>query len=333
MIHLGDGADYVDAGDGNDIIYAGNAGDEDAGNDVFVGGRGNDVIYVGGYYPNFTYNNGADQIIYAKNDGTDIILESDYFSSDTVDTLKFIDLNLSDVMFHYQDVTLLNYPNLLSDSQTLAQESGLAITIKETGETIYLTYQFWTPTDGPTHNTVIEQFAFANGQEIDAFEVRSDSQLPNFNGTASNDVLVGTTSNNTIVAGDGDDIVYAEFGNDSLFGGDGTDTLFGQLGDDDLAGGAGDDRLIGGAGTDVITGGGGADVFVFSYGSERDYVTDFQIGLDSISIGTSLAASFTELSSFGYQDGSSAVFEIGSDILIIINTPLSALSSEYFIFV
>ena len=67
-------------------------------------------------------------------------------------------------------------------------------------------------------------------------------------------------------------------------GGGGHDYLTGGAGVDNLSGGAGNDTLEGGAGWDVLAGGSGADHFVFHRGDGPDVITDFQQGIDKISL-------------------------------------------------
>jgi hypothetical protein len=71
----------------------------------------------------------------------------------------------------------------------------------------------------------------------------------------------------------------------------GDDGVLGFGGNDVLYGGAGADKLHGGAGRDILTGGAGADGFFYSAASEsgpklsqRDTITDFENGLDYISL-------------------------------------------------
>ena len=60
--------------------------------------------------------------------------------------------------------------------------------------------------------------------------------------------------------------------------------ITGTAGKDTLKGTAGADTIIGGLGNDLLTGGNGADTFVFSKGDGADTITDFQLGLDRLSI-------------------------------------------------
>jgi Ca2+-binding RTX toxin-like protein len=65
---------------------------------------------------------------------------------------------------------------------------------------------------------------------------------------------------------------------------DGQNFLFGYQGKDQLFGLGGDDFLNGGQGKDQLTGGEGADTFVFTKGSGKDTITDFEVGVDIIQV-------------------------------------------------
>ncbi|MEM1293469.1 MAG: hypothetical protein AAGH67_18560, partial [Cyanobacteria bacterium P01_H01_bin.162] len=81
-------------------------------------------------------------------------------------------------------------------------------------------------------------------------------------------------------------------------GGTGGD-LTGTDGDDLLMGTDGDDLLDGLLGDDIYTGGAGADKFVLAIAQGIDTITDFEVGLDQISLGglTPEGVKFFELSS------------------------------------
>ena len=82
--------------------------------------------------------------------------------------------------------------------------------------------------------------------------------------------IVGTNKNDILNAQDG----VTEF----------EDFLFGKQGKDKLFGLGGDDILNGGQGKDELTGGEGADTFVFTKGSGKDTIMDFEVGVDIIQI-------------------------------------------------
>jgi Ca2+-binding RTX toxin-like protein len=62
------------------------------------------------------------------------------------------------------------------------------------------------------------------------------------------------------------------------------DHLFGGRRGDTIDGGAGDDRIDGGGGKDFLTGGDGADTFVFVADGRKDFIMDFQDGMDLIDL-------------------------------------------------
>jgi len=103
-------------------------------------------------------------------------------------------------------------------------------------------------------------------------------------GGDGNDRVFGGAGNDRVFGGDGDDTVFGGAGNDRIFGGDGNDQIFAGAGADRVFAGEGDDVIIGGTGDDTLTGGDGADTFVFNGGTGRDIVTDFDIGVDGLSL-------------------------------------------------
>lgn len=103
-------------------------------------------------------------------------------------------------------------------------------------------------------------------------------------GGSSRDELIGGLGNDSLDGGGGGDWLYGGQGRDELTGGGGRDLLDGGTEDDLLNGGGGNDKLTGGLGNDLLTGGGGKDLFIFSAGSGRDVITDFEAGRDRIGL-------------------------------------------------
>lgn len=103
-------------------------------------------------------------------------------------------------------------------------------------------------------------------------------------GGEGDDEIFGGRSNDDIFGGDDDDILDGGRGNDVLNGEDGNDSLYGGSQSDTLFGGAGDDLIEGGKSDDVLEGGAGADTFVFAGTTNRDVITDFEVGVDQIDI-------------------------------------------------
>jgi serralysin len=103
--------------------------------------------------------------------------------------------------------------------------------------------------------------------------------VENLDGSSFDDMLFGDNHPNII---QGSSYPTLPSGNDALFGRGGNDTLNGF---------DGNDVLDGGPGRDVLTGGAGSDTFHYSSildtgvtASTRDFITDFQHGIDHIDL-------------------------------------------------
>ncbi|MFO1243121.1 MAG: hypothetical protein U1E36_08020 [Rickettsiales bacterium] len=127
-------------------------------------------------------------------------------------------------------------------------------------------------------------------------------------GYGGNDTLTGGYNDDTLEGGRGDDLLLGRDGNDILLGGAGVDVLRGGQGNDFLYAGGDStqfsaDSLYGGAGNDVLTtghyailtGGSGADIFTFRQHSDESRITDFQDGVDKISLEQLGVTSFQQL--------------------------------------
>ncbi len=103
---------------------------------------------------------------------------------------------------------------------------------------------------------------------------------------------------------------------DTITGTSGDDTIFGHGMNDILDGGAGNDRLVDGRGRDILTGGTGADIFEFIADGRRDWITDFEIGVDRLDFSDYDGLySFLDLDIRSRPDG--AVIRIGEEVLSI----------------
>ncbi|CAD5989320.1 hypothetical protein PCC9214_05539 [Planktothrix tepida] len=113
-------------------------------------------------------------------------------------------------------------------------------------------------------------------------------------GNTGFDQLSGREGADTLFGGKDGDLLNGENGNDILFGnleadtingGDGFDSVFGGKSDDVLNGEGGNDTLSGDLGADTLTGGSGKDVFLLQQqGQGRDFITDFEPGIDLIQL-------------------------------------------------
>ncbi|MDX8349946.1 calcium-binding protein [Cognatiyoonia sp. IB215446] len=137
---------------------------------------------------------------------------------------------------------------------------------------------------------------------------------------AGDDTITGGAGNDTLLGRDGNDTLRGEDGADILLGGQGNDLLVGGNGQDLLRGGEGNDRLEGGAGDDLLFGDAGADTFVFNGGN--DLISDFEQGVDQITLDASLWTGLTSaedvLFVYGSIDGTQATIDLGDGNVLII---------------
>lgn len=173
-----------------------------------------------------------------------------------------------------------------------------------------------------------------------------------YGGTAANDDLYGTRWADTLTGAAGDDIVYGRKGHDQLSGGTGADEVLGQKGNDLIVGNDGDDKLVGGAGEDILEGGAGTDHlwggryngsetaedrFVFSAGSGKDFVHDFDAGEDVIDL-TAMNTDWATISPLLQDQGWATYLNFGSltgsysDMVFLIGTDAANLSAADFDF-
>ncbi|MCC5666775.1 hypothetical protein LC653_23505 [Nostoc sp. CHAB 5784] len=191
-------------------------------------------------------------------------------------------------------------------------------------------------------------------------------------GLSGNDIYDGGAGNDTIIGGPGIDNLIGGEGDDNLQGDRGNDILTGGIGNDNLQAGDGDDNLKGDSGNDILIGGAGSDIFVFdsrrafiSSDLGVDQISDFSSGTDKIRlskktftaldntsnselIGSNFAvvavdslagdnsAEIVYSSSSGnlfYNENNNAAgFGSGGLFATIVGSPVSLLSSDFFVF-
>ena len=185
-----------------------------AGADTVVGTGGDDVVRPGAGNDLIQGGAGSDTLLYALGDGSDTI-DDGVNAPSQVDTLRFLDLNAS-------DVTLVRLGN------------DLVVNVLSSGDTITVKSQFTSPTDF----WGIEQIQFANGTVLDKAAIKA-AALSQVLGTNGAETLTGTSDA---------DLVNGLGGNDTLQGGNGGDTyLYGVGSGNDLVSESGAD-----SGTDVL---------------------------------------------------------------------------------
>ncbi|MEO1520905.1 MAG: spondin domain-containing protein [Cyanobacteria bacterium J06633_2] len=140
-------------------------------------------------------------------------------------------------------------------------------------------------------------------------------------GNGGADTLTGNAGADTLNGGSGRDTLNGGGGRDILNGNAGADTLNGGNGSDTLNGGNGSDILTGGNGFDIATGGGGSDTFVLSTGAGTVSVTDFNDGVDQLSLSDGLG--FGDLTIV--QVGQGTLISSGNDALALLEGVEAAL--------
>lgn len=125
---------------------------------------------------------------------------------------------------------------------------------------------------------------------------------------------------------------------ENAVGGSGADVITGTMFANALGGRGGDDTLAGGAGNDRLTGNLGADHFVFSAGTGRDVVTDFDMAADMLELSATLWGGVSRsaaevVAQFGLIVAGRVVLDFGVDEILLANvTGTSGLAAHILIF-
>lgn len=137
-------------------------------------------------------------------------------------------------------------------------------------------------------------------------------------GMGGDDRIQAGAGNDHLDGGAGDDELRGEAGDDYILGGDGKDQISGGDGIDTIFGGTGADTIEGGAGADIMSGGQGADVFRWRSDDVKTYsldvITDFQRGIDKLSLSAIDAKSATAANDAFSFIGSSAFHKIAGEL-------------------
>lgn len=115
-------------------------------------------------------------------------------------------------------------------------------------------------------------------------EIRGGAGKDIIYGGGWSDTLHGGASRDSIFGGSGRDYIEGGKGDDVASGGEWSDTVIGGAGDDQINGEQGADTLVDGKGEDTVSGGTGADHFVFSADHSKDFLNDFEFGLDALDV-------------------------------------------------
>ncbi|PMN91619.1 calcium-binding protein [Enterovibrio norvegicus] len=283
-LYGGAGDDFLSGGEGNDEI-SGDAGDDqlegDSGDDELTGGAGNDILNGGDGDDTLLANVGNDTLY--GGEGNDKL-----YGNEGDDTLN--GQNGNDTLFGDQgDDTLFGG----NGNNSLDGGSGYDRAYGASGDDTIIDSELAIGAGG-------KDIIFANAHTADVAI-----------GGAGNDWVEGF-GGDLVSGGSGNDVLVSFGKNDTLQGGTGDDVLLieGSTADSTrLFGGAGDDYLSGNGKDQLLIGGSGADIFHFGHSILRsedvipnetpsighDRIVDFEIGVDTISIDTSLANSIDDL--------------------------------------
>ncbi len=198
---------------------------------------------------------------------------------------------------------------------------GVSVDLRPGGESVFAAGQLARLGSGV--------YAGANLYNAWLYDGDKRSLIENARGGAGADQLTGNGVANDLYGMGGRDKLFGLGGADKLVGGGGRDVLKGGAGADRLIGGGQKDVLIGGKGNDTLTGGAGADVFKFFSGDGRDRITDFDPGVDRISL-VSLGVDFSDLTLTDKWNGVRVEVD-GVDVLLLGLTAAD-LSADDFIF-
>lgn len=327
VINGGEGSDTVSGGSGNDQIFA---GPTDAGNDVLVGGEGDDILGGGG---------GDDFLVGDGQSGTIAGLEAtgsslDDNGQDTLyggsgnDTLlggSFDDKN-SNGSFDVGEASQLN----TSDNVAYAG----------TGDDLLYGAAGADTLGGGTGDDTLDGGAGDDVFYGGAGDTSDTGVNDHIFGGGGNDLITASGGNDNIAGGAGNDTIFGGTGDDTINGGSGNDEIYNSAGNDIVNGGSGQDLLRGNDGNDTLTGGTGSDTFVFRAGDDDDFVTDFDVGEDSLNMANTNTdftnlASLQAASSAATVDGQSGLLidTGGGDSVFLAGVSVSSLAAVDIIFV
>ena len=288
--------------DGDNILDGG------IGADIMTGGLGNDTYMI---------DNTADKAIETKSTGGYDIVKSSlsYTLGSYIEEIQLLGTNNINATGN----TLANTMSGNSGNNILNGSKGADTMIGKGGSDTYYVDNI---------GDVVTELANEG----------TDQVLSSVTHTLSDNIEQLTLTGTAVINGTGngsDNMIIGNTKNNILSGLDGSDILNGGLGNDTLDGGAGNDVLYGKEGNDTLTGGAGNDIFVFntilSSTANKDTITDFTTGSDTIYLENSIFKRFTtvgDLLSDYFKQNTSGLAEDTNDY-IIYNTASGVLSYDY----
>ena len=136
-------------------------------------------------------------------------------------------------------------------------------------------------------------------------------------GNAGNDTLGGDAGADLLRGGSGNDELFGNDGNDTIRGGSGHDSLNGGAGDDFLNGGQGNDILIAGQGNELLIGSDGADQFIIQSLEGRNFISDFELGVDLLGIPDNISLDDLNITNNWNSTGTLIFDNLGRPIMIL----------------
>ncbi|MDA9020119.1 Ig-like domain-containing protein, partial [Flavimaricola sp.] len=348
----GDGADELYGGDGDDDLRQGNGGAETSG--LLDGGAGNDKLYASAAIEAGVFQ--VETLI--GGDGDDLIYRVGYYSEDTVNAGAgddTINLNIRGGQSYNNLITLgSGADTVVLDTNSFVYSDGRAsveITDFNVLEDVLSFDAFlanrlqgWDGSSNPFGAGFLRLQNDGAGNSILQIDVNGGADsfvdLITFTGvTAEEFASVNTATENPVFGGyrpDGGGIFGQVIDGtdqaDTLEGTIGDDTLNGLAGDDTIIGGNGNDQLNSGQGNDVLSGGFGADTFVFALGDGADEITDFELGVDRISLidGQTLFA-FAEADTDAVGGVDSTLLDLGDGSSVLLTGVLGIQTADEFL--
>ncbi|MFL9840551.1 calcium-binding protein [Sphingomonas sp. ST-64] len=304
----GAGDDLINGYGGNDILYG------EAGTDTLYAGDGIDFV-AGGDGDDYIYGeNGADSL--HGEAGNDVIWGGSDFATDIMtggdgnDTLR-ADSGLGDYDilnggagndFYYVD----------THADVIYEAAGGGT------DTVYANIS-----GGGYYLYANVERLFLQGTTILGVGNELDNVISGNSGT---NWLYGMDGNDELSGGAGDDVLIGGNGNDTIRDGSGSDALYGEAGNDVFF-------LEGGeTGSDLYYGGSGADSYIVTGGAgQRDYIADFEAGIDRIQFYSSVFASYAAIQAAMTQQGNDTVINLGNgDFIALLGVQMSTLRASDF---
>ncbi|MEO0678855.1 MAG: Ig-like domain-containing protein [Pseudomonadota bacterium] len=272
LLYAGNGNDALFGGDDDDRLYGGGGDDSlfggddddrldgDVGDDSLFGGGGDDQLYGGGGDNFFSPGAGVDEVYLAGD------LDVVQGSASDLDASLIVGFGAGDLVRIETGAGYdVDIERTINDRAVRFMLNGdvdgdggadVSIEVKSSAG------RFWLRAEADGDDLVIEAVAFPAGAPI-----------------------WGTGSGETLGGADFEDTLHGLGGADAIWGGKGDDVLHGGKGRDRLAGGNGRDELHGErGGGDVLIGGRWSDVFVVKKNARRDFIADWQDGMDRIRV-------------------------------------------------